>query len=156
MFLNLKNQKYCLGISTETQVSYQNKSFSKGIRPGQQTRTLTGQLRRFKVSESVRTKVTFSCEGCWLVVSPCRSAMPLVKRIIEPRYLCRGTLPDGVASELECVTNSTLAAVIKQLGGLSECWWLSIQFFSNQFKKLYRHERFKNNVAKYLDSTQKQ
>lgn len=46
--------------------------------------------------------------------------MPLVKRIIEPRYLCRGTLPDGVASELECVTNSTLAAVIKQLGGLSE------------------------------------
>ncbi|XP_069386548.1 actin-binding protein WASF3-like isoform X2 [Paralichthys olivaceus] len=45
--------------------------------------------------------------------------MPLVKRIIEPRYLCRGTLPDGVASELECVTNSTLAAVIKQLGGLS-------------------------------------
>lgn len=47
--------------------------------------------------------------------------MPLVKRIIEPRYLCRGALPDGVASELECVTNSTLAAVIKQLGGLSEC-----------------------------------
>uniref|UniRef100_A0A3P8X5Q4 Wiskott-Aldrich syndrome protein family member n=1 Tax=Cynoglossus semilaevis TaxID=244447 RepID=A0A3P8X5Q4_CYNSE len=45
--------------------------------------------------------------------------MPLVKRIIEPRYLCRGKLPDGVASELECVTNSTLAAVIKQLGGLS-------------------------------------
>nr|XP_020475979.1 wiskott-Aldrich syndrome protein family member 3-like [Monopterus albus] len=45
--------------------------------------------------------------------------MPLVKRIIEPRFLCRGTLPNGVASELECVTNSTLAAVIKQLGGLS-------------------------------------
>ncbi|XP_035993591.1 wiskott-Aldrich syndrome protein family member 3 isoform X1 [Fundulus heteroclitus] len=45
--------------------------------------------------------------------------MPLVKRIIEPRYLCRGALPEGVASELECVTNSTLAAVIKQLGGLS-------------------------------------
>uniref|UniRef100_A0A8D3BHS8 Wiskott-Aldrich syndrome protein family member n=1 Tax=Scophthalmus maximus TaxID=52904 RepID=A0A8D3BHS8_SCOMX len=45
--------------------------------------------------------------------------MPLVKRVIDPRYLCRGTLPDGVASELECVTNSTLAAVIKQLGGLS-------------------------------------
>ncbi|XP_075907533.1 actin-binding protein WASF3-like [Nelusetta ayraudi] len=45
--------------------------------------------------------------------------MPLVKRIIEPRFLCRGALPDGVASELECVTNSTLAAVMKQLGGLS-------------------------------------
>ncbi|XP_040041458.1 actin-binding protein WASF3 [Gasterosteus aculeatus] len=45
--------------------------------------------------------------------------MPLVKRLIEPRHLCRGALPDGVISELECVTNSTLAAVIKQLGGLS-------------------------------------
>ncbi|XP_056136716.1 actin-binding protein WASF3 [Lampris incognitus] len=45
--------------------------------------------------------------------------MPLVKRNIEPRHLCRGALPEGVASELECVTNSTLAAVIKQLGGLS-------------------------------------
>ncbi|KAM4751172.1 actin-binding protein WASF3-like [Anableps anableps] len=45
--------------------------------------------------------------------------MPLVKRSIEPRFLCRRALPDGVASELECVTNSALAAVIKQLGGLS-------------------------------------
>nr|XP_040041459.1 wiskott-Aldrich syndrome protein family member 3 isoform X2 [Gasterosteus aculeatus aculeatus] len=46
--------------------------------------------------------------------------MPLVKRLIEPRHLCRGALPDGVISELECVTNSTLAAVIKQLGGLKD------------------------------------
>ncbi|KAJ8348777.1 hypothetical protein SKAU_G00273660 [Synaphobranchus kaupii] len=45
--------------------------------------------------------------------------MPLVKRCIEPRHLCRGALPDGVTSELECVTNSTLAAIIKQLGSLS-------------------------------------
>lgn len=45
--------------------------------------------------------------------------MPLVKRCIEPRHLCRRVLPDGVTSELECVTNSTLAAIIKQLGGLS-------------------------------------
>ncbi|XP_031687919.1 wiskott-Aldrich syndrome protein family member 3 isoform X3 [Oncorhynchus kisutch] len=45
--------------------------------------------------------------------------MPLVKRSIEPRHLCRGTVPDGVTSELECVTNSTLAAIIKQLGSLS-------------------------------------
>ncbi|CAG5929553.1 unnamed protein product [Menidia menidia] len=44
--------------------------------------------------------------------------MPLVKRNIEPRHLCRGALPDGVTSELECVTNSTLAAIIKQLGSL--------------------------------------
>ncbi|XP_039621691.1 wiskott-Aldrich syndrome protein family member 3-like [Polypterus senegalus] len=46
--------------------------------------------------------------------------MPLVKRNIEPRHLCRGALPDGVTSELECVTNSTLAAIIKQLGSLSQ------------------------------------
>ncbi|KAM6381246.1 actin-binding protein WASF3-like isoform 1-T2 [Pluvialis apricaria] len=45
--------------------------------------------------------------------------MPLVKRNIEPRHLCRGALPEGVTSELECVTNSTLAAIIKQLGSLS-------------------------------------
>ncbi|XP_042184047.1 wiskott-Aldrich syndrome protein family member 3-like isoform X2 [Oncorhynchus tshawytscha] len=45
--------------------------------------------------------------------------MPLVKRCIEPRHLCRGAVPDGVTSELECVTNSTLAAIIKQLGSLS-------------------------------------
>ncbi|CAL9694120.1 unnamed protein product [Knipowitschia caucasica] len=45
--------------------------------------------------------------------------MPLVKRSIEPRHLCRGAVPDGVTSELECVTNSTLAAIIKQLGSLS-------------------------------------
>uniref|UniRef100_W5N8C4 Wiskott-Aldrich syndrome protein family member n=1 Tax=Lepisosteus oculatus TaxID=7918 RepID=W5N8C4_LEPOC len=45
--------------------------------------------------------------------------MPLVKRSIEPRHLCRGALPEGVTSELECVTNSTLAAIIKQLGSLS-------------------------------------
>lgn len=64
--------------------------------------------------------------------------MPLVKRNIEPRHLCRGALPEGVTSELECVTNSTLAAIIKQLGSLSKsgsatlpwdrggavgCWW---------------------------------
>ncbi|XP_075691837.1 actin-binding protein WASF3-like isoform X1 [Rhinoderma darwinii] len=45
--------------------------------------------------------------------------MPLVKRNIEPRHLCRGIVPDAVTSELECVTNSTLAAIIKQLGSLS-------------------------------------
>lgn len=49
-----------------------------------------------------------------------QAAMPLVKRSIEPRHLCRGALPEGVTSELECVTNSTLAAIIKQLGGLSK------------------------------------
>ncbi|KAM8975144.1 actin-binding protein WASF3 isoform 2-T2 [Pelodytes ibericus] len=46
--------------------------------------------------------------------------MPLVKRNIEPRHLCRGTLPDGITSELECVTNSTLASIIRQLSSLSK------------------------------------
>lgn len=45
--------------------------------------------------------------------------MPLVTRNIEPRHLCRQTLP-SVQSELECVTNITLANVIRQLGSLSE------------------------------------
>lgn len=47
-------------------------------------------------------------------------AMPLVKRNIEPRHLCRGALPEGITSELECVTNSTLAAIIRQLSSLSK------------------------------------
>lgn len=46
--------------------------------------------------------------------------MPLVKRNIEPRHLCRGALPGGITSELECVTNSALAAVIRQLSSLSK------------------------------------
>ncbi|XP_042295322.1 wiskott-Aldrich syndrome protein family member 2 [Sceloporus undulatus] len=45
--------------------------------------------------------------------------MPLVTRNIEPRHLCRQTLPN-VRSELECVTNITLANVIRQLGSLSK------------------------------------
>ncbi|NXG27266.1 WASF3 protein, partial [Dromaius novaehollandiae] len=46
--------------------------------------------------------------------------MPLVKRNIEPRHLCRAALPEGITSELECVTNSTLAAIIRQLSSLSK------------------------------------
>ncbi|MBN3299141.1 wiskott-Aldrich syndrome protein family member 3b isoform X2 [Amia ocellicauda] len=46
--------------------------------------------------------------------------MPLVKRNIEPRPLCRGTLPEGISSELECVTNNTLSSIIRQLSSLSK------------------------------------
>ncbi|XP_060547463.1 actin-binding protein WASF2 isoform X2 [Pantherophis guttatus] len=45
--------------------------------------------------------------------------MPLVTRNIEPRHLCRQTLP-SVRNELECATNITLANVIRQLGSLSK------------------------------------
>ncbi|XP_072231118.1 actin-binding protein WASF3 [Leuresthes tenuis] len=46
--------------------------------------------------------------------------MPLVKRNIEPRHLCHSAVPDGIGSELECVTNNTLAAIIRQLSSLSK------------------------------------
>ncbi|XP_030645023.1 actin-binding protein WASF2 [Chanos chanos] len=46
--------------------------------------------------------------------------MPLVTRNIEPRHLCRQTLPNAVKSELECMTNITLANIIRQLGSLSK------------------------------------
>ncbi|XP_076865075.1 actin-binding protein WASF2 [Brachyhypopomus gauderio] len=46
--------------------------------------------------------------------------MPLVMRNIEPRHLCRQTLPVSVKSELECVTNLSLANIIRQLGSLSK------------------------------------
>ncbi|XP_029104769.1 wiskott-Aldrich syndrome protein family member 3b isoform X1 [Scleropages formosus] len=46
--------------------------------------------------------------------------MPLVKRTVEPRALCRGALPEGIGSELECVTNNTLSAIIRQLSSLSK------------------------------------
>ncbi|XP_026863877.2 wiskott-Aldrich syndrome protein family member 3b [Electrophorus electricus] len=46
--------------------------------------------------------------------------MPLVKRNIEPRHLCRGALPEGIESELECVMNNTLSAIIRQLSSLSK------------------------------------
>lgn len=50
--------------------------------------------------------------------------MPLVTRNIEPRHLCRQTLPNAIKSELECVTNITLANIIRQLGSLSK--WVMV------------------------------
>ncbi|XP_051927921.1 wiskott-Aldrich syndrome protein family member 2 [Hippocampus zosterae] len=46
--------------------------------------------------------------------------MPLVTRNIEPRYVCRQPIPKSIRSELECVSNNSLAAVIRQLGCLSK------------------------------------
>uniref|UniRef100_A0A8C7HBL3 Wiskott-Aldrich syndrome protein family member n=1 Tax=Oncorhynchus kisutch TaxID=8019 RepID=A0A8C7HBL3_ONCKI len=46
--------------------------------------------------------------------------MPLVKRSIEPRHLCHTVLPRGIKNELECVTNVSLANVIRQLSSLSK------------------------------------
>ncbi|XP_023198448.1 wiskott-Aldrich syndrome protein family member 3-like [Xiphophorus maculatus] len=46
--------------------------------------------------------------------------MPLIKRNIEPRHLCQGAVPDGIGNELECVTNNSLSAIIRQLSCLSK------------------------------------
>uniref|UniRef100_A0A1A7XQ33 Wiskott-Aldrich syndrome protein family member n=1 Tax=Iconisemion striatum TaxID=60296 RepID=A0A1A7XQ33_9TELE len=46
--------------------------------------------------------------------------MPLVKRTIEPRHLCHTVLPRNIKNELECVTNVSLANVIRQLSSLSK------------------------------------
>ncbi|KAG1941810.1 wiskott-Aldrich syndrome protein family [Pimephales promelas] len=46
--------------------------------------------------------------------------MPLVKRSIEPRHLCHTALPHTIRNELECVTNISLANVIRQLSSLSK------------------------------------
>ncbi|KAF7694406.1 wiskott-Aldrich syndrome protein family member 1 isoform X1 [Silurus meridionalis] len=46
--------------------------------------------------------------------------MPLVKRSIEPRHLCHTALPCNIKNELECVTNISLANVIRQLSSLSK------------------------------------
>ncbi|KAL7382445.1 hypothetical protein ABVT39_022491 [Epinephelus coioides] len=46
--------------------------------------------------------------------------MPLVTRNIEPRHVCRQTIPANIRSELECVTNISLANIIRQLGSLSK------------------------------------
>ncbi|CAM9229637.1 unnamed protein product [Lampetra planeri] len=46
--------------------------------------------------------------------------MPLVTRNIEPRHMCRQTIPSNIRSELECVTNISLANIIRQLGSLSK------------------------------------
>ncbi|XP_070567788.1 LOW QUALITY PROTEIN: actin-binding protein WASF3-like [Ptychodera flava] len=46
--------------------------------------------------------------------------MPLIKRQIEPVHISRGVVSDHITNELECVTNNTLAGVIKQLSSLSK------------------------------------
>lgn len=41
--------------------------------------------------------------------------MPLIKREVEPTELSRGSIAPGIRNELECVTNNTLANVIRQV-----------------------------------------
>lgn len=48
--------------------------------------------------------------------------MPLPKRVVEPIHVARGTIPDEfpLPSELEAVTNGTLANTVRQLSSLSK------------------------------------
>ena len=63
--------------------------------------------------------------------------MPLVKRNIDPRHLCRGALPEGLGSELECVMNSTLSSIIRQLSSLSNTHTLSLRALTTHYKQLH-------------------
>jgi len=45
--------------------------------------------------------------------------MPFVQRIVEPIYVSRGEVAKSVTNELECVTNHSLANIIRQLSSLS-------------------------------------
>uniref|UniRef100_A0A3P8WWR9 WASP family member 3a n=1 Tax=Cynoglossus semilaevis TaxID=244447 RepID=A0A3P8WWR9_CYNSE len=46
--------------------------------------------------------------------------MPLVKRVIQPRHLCRSAVPEGGSDELEFVANKSLSSIILQLSSLSQ------------------------------------
>ena len=46
--------------------------------------------------------------------------MPMIKRSIEPAELSRTKIDQRINNELECVTNNTLANVIRQLSSLSK------------------------------------
>jgi len=45
--------------------------------------------------------------------------MPLVKRTVEPTHISRVVIEKSIHDELECVGNSALANVIRQLSSLS-------------------------------------
>lgn len=57
--------------------------------------------------------------------------MPFIQRIISPVYVSRGKVDESVTNELECVTNNTLANIIRQLSSLS-------QHAEDMFADLYR------------------
>jgi len=45
--------------------------------------------------------------------------MPLVKRTVEPKHISRIVVEKSISNELECVSNVTLANMIRQLSSLS-------------------------------------
>lgn len=83
--------------------------------------------------------------------------MPLVTRNIEPRHVCRQTVPSNIRSELECVTNISLANVIRQLGSLSEYRRLDlieliINVFLSIMMLMYNHWLLNDFVCAFITS----
>ena len=86
--------------------------------------------------------------------------MPLIKRGIEPVNLSRTHVAPGIQNELECVTNNTLANVIRQLSSLSkhaedmfcELYRETNSFFHRANQLQERVDRLKVKVTQ-LDST---
>ncbi|XP_076867683.1 actin-binding protein WASF3 isoform X2 [Brachyhypopomus gauderio] len=85
--------------------------------------------------------------------------MPLGKRSVHPRHLCRAVLPDGISSELECVTNTTFSAIIHQLSSL-----ISLQDINMRkaFRSVTLHDQqvvsksnIPNSVAEMYNSSDK-
>ena len=74
--------------------------------------------------------------------------MPLIKRNIEPVDLSRSSLAPGIRNELECVTNNTLANVIKQLSSLSQH---AEDMFSELFKEAGDIFERANNLQERVD-----
>lgn len=72
--------------------------------------------------------------------------MPLVKRNIDPRHLCHTALPRGIKNELECVTNISLANIIRQLSSLSKYFYISETHFLQttmlHLKSIYTKKMF--------------
>ena len=46
--------------------------------------------------------------------------MPFIQRIVEPTHVSRVEVGQGIHNELECVTNHSLANIIRQLSTLSK------------------------------------
>ncbi|XP_075718385.1 actin-binding protein WASF1 isoform X1 [Rhinoderma darwinii] len=74
--------------------------------------------------------------------------MPLVKRNIEPRHLCHTVLPRGIKNELECVTNISLANIIRQLSSLSK---YAEDIFGELFNEAHSFSFRVNNLQERVD-----
>ena len=79
------------------------------------------------------------CPPAGAVAEMWEGVMPLVKRNIQPRHLCHAAVPDGIGNELECVTNNTLSAIIRQLSSLSKTAVLIVVTLFVKVSHWYKH-----------------